>query len=68
MNAAQLSNKELAAVLWALSEGWRERLYELVARFSGYGAKYDLGAMTLVERFGLLLHLERQAAHEESQA
>jgi hypothetical protein len=63
MNAAKLSESEVAAALWALSGTWRVRLAELVARRADLGATPDLRHMSASEQFRLLVNIERREAH-----
>ena len=64
MNAASLTESELAAAQWALSGVWRPRLFELLARRPDLGALPDVRHMSAVEQFGLMLHLERREARQ----
>ena len=43
------------------TETWMNRLYELVDKFSEYGARTDIAALTMVELWGLYRFLSRVA-------
>lgn len=43
------------------SDGWINRLYELAARFQGYGITADLAGLSLVELWGLYCYLSHLA-------
>lgn len=44
-----------------MNDDWLERLQGLLNRFSGLGITADVGAMGLIELWGLYCHLSRLA-------